>query len=165
MSVAEQSSDVRVGGLVPIDSRRDNECIDIAETRSLTEPLERYFLSGSPLCPVELLMYALIRIQFKKSPAFVLRARITNNVMKSTVGKENGKVRWSYFSLNVDKFIRVSGKDLETFLINSSHVLSEDVIVTTSEQLKSICSKSANRDYNQLSAHHFVSEFNNNIRK
>ena len=71
MSVAEQSSDVRVGGLVPIDARRDNECIDIAETRSLTEPLERYFLSGSPLCPVELLMYALMRIQFKKSPAFV----------------------------------------------------------------------------------------------
>ena len=74
-------------------------------------------------------------------------------------------MRWSYFSLNVDKFIRVSGKDLETFLINSSQVLSEDVIVATSEQLKNICSNSANRDYNQLSAHHFVSEFNNNIRK
>ena len=73
-------------------------------------------------------------------------------------------MRWSYFSLNVDEFIRVSGKNLETFL-NSSKVLSEDVVVATSEQLKNICSNSANRDYDQLSAHHFVSQFNNDIRK
>ena len=62
MSVAGQSNEVIVGGLTSVDSRRD-ECI--ADTHNLTVHLDHYFMPGAPLCTVELLMYSLMKIQFK----------------------------------------------------------------------------------------------------
>ena len=64
MSVAEQSSEIKIGGLSG-ESRQDNECVE--KTCYKTELLEKYFRSGSPLCPEELLVYSLMKIQFKTS--------------------------------------------------------------------------------------------------
>ncbi len=59
VSVAEQSSEVSVGGLMPVNSLRD-ECI--VDTHESMVRLDNYFISGSPLCLVELLMYSLMKI-------------------------------------------------------------------------------------------------------
>jgi hypothetical protein len=183
-SVAEQSSEVRVGGIM--STRRENK--RAAEKLTSSERLEDYFMSGSPLSPVELLMYSLMKIQFKTSTftkhhsivqydkiaeavskicgvqfeAMSIRKffpRISNNRSKPTVGKENGRVRWNVFHSNVEEFIHASGKDLETILDNSSDTwLSEDMIVATSQRLNNVCS---NTDSENLSVEHFVEQFNN----
>ncbi len=62
MPVAEQSSEVSVDRLMPVNSLQD-ECI--VDTHDSTVRLDDYFMLGSPLCPVELLMYSLMKIQFK----------------------------------------------------------------------------------------------------
>ena len=62
-SVAEQSSKVRVGGIM--STGRENK--RAAEKLTSSERLEDYFMSGSPLSPVELLVYSLMKIQFKTS--------------------------------------------------------------------------------------------------
>ncbi|CAB3987148.1 Hypothetical predicted protein, partial [Paramuricea clavata] len=155
MSVAEHSSNIPIGGLSG-DSREHAECIEKAPVPNFAERLENYFISGTPLCPEELLIYSLMKLQFKTytfnrhhsisqhvkiadvvsticgaqfEPTSMRRffPRIANNELKSNVGKENGKVRWSYFGKQIDELICVSGKDLEQML-NSSKTTPEDVI-------------------------------------
>lgn len=167
MSVAEHSSNIPIGGLSG-DSREHAECIEKAPAPNFAERLENYFISGTPLCPEELLIYSLMKLQFKTytfnrhhsisqyvkiadvvsticgaqfEPASMRRffPRIANNELKSNIGKENGKVRWSYFGKQIDELICVSRKDLEQML-NSSKTTPEDVIVRTSDQLRRICS-------------------------
>lgn len=192
MSVAEQSSEVSVGGLMSVNSRRD-ECI--ADTHYSMVRLDHYFMSGSPLCPVELLMYSLTKIQFKtftfsrhhsivqykkivdaifkvfgvQFEANAVRRffpRISRNKYKTTVGKNNGKVRWNCYSSEVEEFICVSGKEQLERILNFPKAIAEDVIVATSEKLKNICSNSKTRtEDDNLSAKHFISQFNNVIGK
>jgi hypothetical protein len=64
MSVAEHSGNIPIGGLSG-DSREHAECIEKAPVPNFAERLENYFISGSPLCPEELLIYSLMKLQFK----------------------------------------------------------------------------------------------------
>lgn len=188
VSVAEQSNEMKIGGL-SVDSR-DEECV--SETTSSTQHLEIYFVCDSPLCPEELLMYSLMTIQFKtctftkhhsmslyKPIAQVISKvcgvqfdansirrffpRIANNELKSTIGKQYGKVRWRYFKPHVEEFIRVSGKYLEC-LLKSPDTMHENVVVATSEQLKRVCCIDT-IESERLSLENFVNQFNNVIRK
>ncbi|CAB4009887.1 Hypothetical predicted protein [Paramuricea clavata] len=188
MSVAEQSSEIKIGRLFG-DSRQNNECVE--RTYNSTEFLEKYFMSGSLLSPVELLVYSLMKIQFKTStftkhhsisqyqgitdvvsricgvqfePNALRRLfpRISHNQLKSTVGKENGKVRWSYFSKQVDELIRISGEEIER-IIHTDGALQEDQIVQINDQLKRICCTSKESS-EKLTPENFFYQFNNNIK-
>ena len=166
LPVAEHSSEIEIGGL-SVDSRQQAAFIEQNPPSSAVH-LENYFTSGSPLCPEELLIYSLMKMQFKNStftrhhtmvkyekiaevvskicgvqfePHAIRRffPRISNNKLNSSVGKENGRVRWRYFGRQVEEFICVSGKDLKEML-DSSKTAKEDIIVRTSDQLRRICS-------------------------
>ena len=189
ISVAENSEEIRVGGLMSSDSLRNDGCLD--ENENLTENIGNYFMSDSPLCPVELLVYSLMRTQFKTSTfnkhhtieqytriveavskicgvqfdASSLRRlfpRISKDELKK-IGKKSGKVRWNYYSAQVEEFLRVSGEELEGVLSGSA-ALSEEIIVTAGEQLKKICSMDTVYSENLLPKD-FADQFNNIIRK
>lgn len=165
MSVIELPIEMEIGGLVE-GCERDHECI--SELGRFTESLETYVSSGSPLCPEELLLYALMKLCFKtntftkhhsilryESIAFIISKicgvqfaassirrffpRVSKNELKSNVGKENGKVRWCHFTAKVEEFIRVSGSDLES-LLNCPETIPEVVVFSLNENLKGICS-------------------------
>ena len=61
MSVAEHSSNIPIGGLSG-DSREHPECIEKVLVPNFAERLGNYFISGSPLCPEELLTYSLMKL-------------------------------------------------------------------------------------------------------
>ena len=65
LSVAEHSSEIEIGGLC-VDSRQQAAFIE-QNLPSSAVNLENYFTSGSPLCPEELLIYSLTKMQFKNS--------------------------------------------------------------------------------------------------
>ena len=90
---------------------------------------------------------------------------ISRNELKTTVGKDNGKVRWNCYSSEVEEFIRVSGKEQVERMLNSPDSIAEEVIVSTSEKVKNICSTSATGDDDNLSTEHFMFQFNNTIKK
>ena len=169
MSVAEQSTEVIVGGLTSVDSRRGDECI--ADTNASTACLDHFFTSGAPLCPVELLMYSLMKIQFKTytfsrhhtitqyngiiealfrvcgihfKASSVRRffPRISKNELRATVGKDNGKVRWNCYRSKVEEFIRISGTEQLERILKFPGAITEEVIVAISANLKDICSNS-----------------------
>ena len=189
MSVAEQSSEIKIGTLSGESRHQTNECAEI--THNGTEILDRYFMSGSPLCPEELLIYSLMKIQFKTSTftkhhsisqykgitdavskicgvqfeAGTLRRffpKISRNEFKTTIGKENGKVRWNYFIKQVDELIRVSGVEMER-MIRTVEAIEENVIVQISGQLKRICAMAKEKS-EQLSTENFFDQFNNLVR-
>jgi hypothetical protein len=88
------------------------------------------------------------------------------NEYKTTVGKDNGKLRWNCYSSEVGEFICVSGKEQLERSLNFPKAIAEDVIIATSEKLKNICSSSTIRtEDDNLSAEHFISQFNNVIGK
>ena len=87
--------------------------------------------------------------------------RISRNELKTTIGKDNGKVRWNCYSLEVEEFVRVSGKEQLERMLNSPVSIAVEVIVSTSEKLKNICSTSATVDDDNLLTEHFMFQFNN----
>ena len=186
MSVAEQSRESIIGELREEDSRDTNSSAELP--RSSTKNLEKYFMSGSPLCPEELLIYTLMKIEFKTStftkhhsivkykriskvvskvcgvrfnPSVIRRffPRISNNEMKATVGKQNGEVRWSFFSGKIDELLRTMGKELEKIL-ECAEIIPEDVVVSICDQLKRLCSLDWETS-KKLSEETVVNEFNN----
>ena len=184
MSVAEQSHESIIGGLCE-DSRQNDVCD--GTSRSSTEILEKYFISDSPLCQEELLIYSLMKIQFKTSTftkhhsiskymkisevvlkicgvhfdAMAIRRffpKVSNNSFKSSVGKQNGKVRWSYFSEQVDQLIRVSGTEMER-MIHSAEAIPEDVIIQICDQMTRLCCRNKESS-EKLSTETFANQFN-----
>ena len=70
--------------------------------------------------------------------------------------------RWNCCSSEVEEFIRVSEEEQFEQILNFPEATAEDAIVATSEKLKNICSNSTTRtDDDNLSAEHFISQFNN----
>ena len=188
MSVAKQSHESIIGGLFE-DSRQNDVCD--GTSRSSTEILEKYFISDSLLCQEELLIYSLMKIQFETSTftkhhsiskymkicevvlkicgvyfdAISIRRffpKISNNSFKSSVGKQNGKVKWSYFSEQVDQLIRVSGTEMER-MIHSAEAIPEDVIIQICDQMTRLCCRDKENS-EKLSTETFANQFNKIIR-
>ena len=155
-----------VGGLIDGCERSEICLNEVGEESCLN--IEPGFLSDSPLCPEELLLYSLMKLSFKTytftkhhstsryEPIVLIISRIcgvqfttssirrffprvSNNEFRSDVGKYNGKVRWVHFGANIEAFISVCGSDLEKFLSNPS-ALTENDIFQINEKLKEVCS-------------------------
>lgn len=150
--------------------QRDNECVNVNDqSRFNAMP---YFLPDSPICPEELLLYSLMKltfktctftkhhsmiryepivhiiskicgVQFASSSVRHYFPRVSNNRLKSGVGKCNGKVRWVYFNKEVEIFTSVCAAELDTVMKNPT-AIPEYLLFQVNEKLKDICSSKIN---------------------
>ncbi|CAB4034161.1 Hypothetical predicted protein, partial [Paramuricea clavata] len=149
MSVAEQSSEIEIGGLSG-ESRQDNV---LKKTCCKTELLEKYFRSGLRLCPEELLVYLLMKIQFKTS-TFTRHHSISQY---KRITEAISKISGVEFEATANRcfFPRISCNELKSTVTKENGKISD--------QLKRICSMEK-ESLEKISAETFVDQFNNIIR-
>ena len=70
--------------------------------------------------------------------------RVSKNLLKRNIGKENGQVRWSFFKEETEEFLATASKVLKASLNDPSN-LTECNVYMLSENLKMICSQSLQR--------------------
>ncbi|CAB4014839.1 Hypothetical predicted protein [Paramuricea clavata] len=171
---------------------RDNECANVNDqSRFNATP---YFLPDSPICPEELLLYALMKLAFKTCTftkhhsesmyepivhiiskicgvqfacSSVRRyfPRVSNNHLKSGVGKCNGKVRWVYFNKETEIFMSICATELDTVVKNPT-AIPEYLIFQVNEKLKEICYSEINQ-YEEIlleNGCNFATQFNTMIK-
>ena len=171
---------------------RDNECANVNDqSRFNATP---YFLPDSPICPEELLLYSLMKLTFKTCTftkhhsesqyepivhiiskicgvqfacSSVRRyfPRVSNNHLKSGVGKCNGKVRWVYFKKETEIFMSICATELDTVVKNPA-AIPEYLIFQVNEKLKEICYSEIN-EYEEIlleNGCNFATQFNTMIK-
>ena len=133
------------------------------------------FISGTSLSCAELLLYSLMRTSFRVSTfskhhslssynnissviskvlgvnfsAGAIRSyfpRVSKNLLKRNIGKENGQVRWSFFKKETEEFLATASEVLKASLNDPSN-LTDCNLYMLSVNLKMICSQSLQRHH------------------